>query len=59
MEAIIVNYRRGRNTQKPNQLILMIPNSLTKETANKYVGKEVVYTNFGKNKLQIKITILN
>ena len=40
----------------PNNQIIVTASagSSATETANKYVGKEVVYTNFGKNKLQIK-----
>ena len=53
MEGIIVNYRRGRKTQKTNQMIILVP-GYDKEKAQKLVGKEVVYTIEGKQKKQIK-----
>jgi large subunit ribosomal protein L35Ae len=53
MEGIIVNYRRGRKTQKTNQMIILVP-GYDKEKAQKLVGKEVVYTTEGKQKKQIK-----
>ena len=57
VEAIIVNYRRGRKTQKPNQMVILVPGQ-DKEKAQALVGKSVVYTCEGKNKKQItgKIT---
>lgn len=57
MEGIIVNYRRGRKTQKPNQMVILIP-SYDKEKSQKLVGKEVVYNCEGKDKKTItgKIT---
>lgn len=41
MDATIVNYRRGRKTQTPNQLIIELPKVEGKEAAEKYVGKKV------------------
>jgi large subunit ribosomal protein L35Ae len=60
VEAIIVNYRRGRKTQKPNQMVILIP-SYDKEKATSLVGKTAVYTCEGKDKKQItgKVTSLH
>ena len=52
MEGIIVNYRRGRHTQKTNQMIVFVENSKTKEDAKKLVSKKVTYENFGKKKIK-------
>ena len=52
MEAIIVNFKRGRKTQTTNQMIITAP-QMTKEKAEKLVGKKVVYTCEGKDKKQI------
>ena len=53
MEGIIINYRRGRKTQKTNQLIVTVA-GYDREAAKSLVGKSVVYTCEGKNKKQIK-----
>ncbi len=42
-KARILNYRMGRRTQTPNQLILSI-GVKTKEEANKYMGRKVIFT---------------
>lgn len=43
MKARIHNYRMGRRTQTPNQVILDI-GVKTKEEANKFLGTKVIYT---------------
>ena len=43
MEAIIMNYRRGRHTQNTNQMVLRINNIDTKEKASKFIKKRVVW----------------
>jgi len=49
MQAIITNFRRGRHTQTPNQVILSVEGVSTKEEASKLVGKKVTYkTSSGK-----------
>jgi len=53
MEGVIINYRRGRKTQTPNQMVIMVP-GMDKEKATALVGKEVVFTCEGKAKKQIK-----
>ena len=60
MEGIIVNYRRGRKTQKMNQMVIFIPGN-DKKKSESLVGKEVVYTCTGKVKKQIvgKVTAVH
>lgn len=53
MEGIIINFKRGRKTQTPNQMIVVIP-KVDKAKAQSYVGKKVVYTCEGKDKKQIE-----
>jgi large subunit ribosomal protein L35Ae len=43
MKAVIVNYRTGRHTQNPHQMILRAEGVETKADAQKLVGKEVVW----------------
>lgn len=52
MEAIIINFKRGRKTQTTNQMIISIP-KMDKAKAESMVGKKVVYTCEGKDKKQI------
>ncbi|MEK6967861.1 MAG: 50S ribosomal protein L35ae [Nanoarchaeota archaeon] len=53
MDAVIVNYRGSKRTQKGNQMVLFVPevDSLTK--AKKLVGKKVIWTSPGKLKKKI------
>ena len=41
MEAIIVNFRQGRTTQKDNHMILQVAGVDSKDKAEKLVGKKV------------------
>jgi len=43
MKAKIANFRRGRRTQKGNQIIIYVQGINTKEEAQKLVGKTVVF----------------
>jgi len=43
MEGVIANYRQGRHTHHPKQLILIFPNVKTRKDANKIVGRTVVW----------------
>ena len=43
MQGTIVNFRRGRRTQKTSHIIIHINDSDTKEKASKLVGKSVVW----------------
>ncbi|MBR9675523.1 50S ribosomal protein L35ae [Candidatus Woesearchaeota archaeon] len=44
MDAQIVSFRRGRHTQRDNQMIVASKDSKNKSDAEKLVGKKVVYT---------------
>lgn len=44
MEGTIINFKRGRRTQTPNQVIVSIPDVTSKEDAEKLVGKKAVWT---------------
>lgn len=54
MDAVIVNYRGSKRTQKGNQLVVLIPAVDSADKAKKLVGKIVVWTSPGKMKKQIK-----
>lgn len=43
MEAIIVNFRRGRHTQYTNQMIIQVPNINSKEKTKELIGKKVIW----------------
>lgn len=53
MEGIIANFRRGRKTQTPNQMILIVKDIDSKEKAEKLVGKKVSWLAPGKKKTTI------
>ncbi len=57
MEGIIVNYRRGIKTQTTNQMIVIFP-GVNVEAAEKLVGKTAIYVCEGKNKKEIKGTVM-
>ncbi len=52
MEGLIINYRRGRRTQKPNQMIVVVP-LVDKAKAVSLIGKKVTYVCQGKAKKEI------
>lgn len=43
MEAVIVNFRRGRETQTDNQMVLKVEGVDSREKAAKLVEKKVVW----------------
>tara|TARA_Y100000310_G_scaffold292697_1_gene321691 strand:- start:1080 stop:1340 length:261 start_codon:yes stop_codon:yes gene_type:complete len=53
MKAQIIQFRRGRHRIHERHFILDV-NVKTKEDAEKFVGKEVVWISKGKNKIEIK-----
>lgn len=54
MEAVIVNFRRGKRTQSSNQMILRFEGVETTEKAKPLIGKNLVFVCPGKNKKEIK-----
>jgi len=43
MKALIMNYRRGRHTQKCNHIILKVDGIDSREKAKELVNKEVIW----------------
>lgn len=41
MEAVIVNFRRGRNNQHDNQMVIKVDGISSKEKAGSLLGKKV------------------
>ena len=56
MQAIILNYRRGRHTLYHNQLILKVEEIKSREEAAKLLGKRVVYKTKSGKEIFGKIT---
>ena len=50
---MIINYRRGRKTQKMNQMVIVIKGVESRDEAKKLVGKSVIYTCVGKTEKTI------
>jgi len=53
MKATVVQFRRGRKTYKPRHFILDV-GAESREEAEKFIGKEVIWVSSGKNKKIIK-----
>lgn len=51
VEGIINNFRIGRKTKSSNQMIVIVNGSTTKDSAAKYVGKNVEYTTEANRKI--------
>ena len=58
MEGVIVNFRRGRHTQKDNQMIIIV-SGYDKEKAKELIGKKVVWTSPAGKELKGKISALH
>lgn len=56
MNAVIVNYRRGRRTQRTNQMVIDVTDSTSKEDAEKLLGKKVSWTSPGGKKIEGEVT---
>ncbi len=54
MKATIVNFRRNRHTTSSNHMIIAVEGVDSREKAEKFVGKAVVYDT-GKKKINGKI----
>ncbi len=53
MEATLIQFRRGRHIIHDRHYIIDV-NAKNREQAEKFIGKEVVWTSPGKEKKQIK-----
>ena len=56
MKAIIVNYRIGRHTQKPNHIILDVDGVNSREKAESLIGKEIVWKSTSGKEIKGKIS---
>jgi len=56
MKAVIMNYRGSHHTQDNKRMILQPENSETKESAEKLVGKKVIWTSPSGKKIEGMIT---
>jgi large subunit ribosomal protein L35Ae len=54
MKGKIIQFRRGKKTVHERHFLIEIPESTSREKAQKFVGKEVVWISPGKLKKQIK-----
>lgn len=43
MKGVVISYRRGRHTQRNNQMLIRVDGVDTKEKAVKLIGKKVVW----------------
>jgi len=55
MEAVIVNYRRGRHTMHANQLLLEIEGVDSRAKASQFIGKRIVWKTPGGKEIFGKI----
>ncbi len=56
MEATIVNFRRGRHTQRTNQFLLVIEGVDSRAKASQFIGKRVVWKSKSGKEIFGKIT---
>lgn len=50
VRARVVQFRRGRHTQKPRHFLLEIPGVTSREKAKEFIGKSVKWISKGKKK---------
>ncbi len=57
-KAVILNFRRGKRTMTPNQLLLAVDGVFSSAKASLYIGKRVVWKSPGRERKEIygKIT---
>jgi len=49
MKGTVIQFRRGRTTQKPRHFLIEVNGSNSREDASKFIGKTIVWTSPGKN----------
>jgi len=54
MKGIILSYRRGKNTQNVNQMLVEVEGVDNKEKAEKLIGKTLVWRTPGKKEIKGK-----
>ncbi len=57
MKALVYSYRRGRHTQRANQMLLVVDGVDSKAKAAQLVGRRVVWTSPGRKKKQLFGTV--
>ena len=55
MKGIIINYRMGRHTQNPHQMIIKVKDVNSKDDAKKLKGKTVVWETKTGKKMEGKV----
>jgi len=55
MKAKVLSFRRGKHTQRTNQLLLSVPDVENRSTAAGFVGKRVVWLTKSGKEIQGKI----
>ena len=53
-KAKVIQFRRGRRTQKPRHFLIEIDGTDSRDKAEKFKGKQVIWTSPGKTKKQLK-----
>lgn len=56
MKARIVNYRGGKSTQVPNQILVEVEGCESKALASRFIGKRVIWKSPAKKEIFGKIT---
>ena len=56
MKGIILGYRRGRKTQKTNQMIIQVNGVENKDKASALIGKKVKFTTESKKTIDGEVT---
>ena len=56
MKATLLSYRRGRHTQRTNQMLVEVEGCDTKALASKFIGKKVVWKSPSGKEIFGKIT---
>lgn len=56
MKGMILGYRRGRKTQKTNQMIIQVTGVESREKASSLIGKKVKYTTESKKIIGGEVT---
>ena len=57
MKGVIVNFRRGRTTQKDNQMVIQVESVSDRKKAEGLVGKTVTFTTeSGKKQIKGKVS---
>ena len=59
MKARVLSFRRGRHTQKTNQLLLSVKDVASKSSASGFLGKRVVIRTKSGREIYGKITALH